>query len=303
MNRRVVQSPEKIIVNNADNSAYYPTASKFFIPFNGAIPFLVRVESPTRVVVYQQQQEVPETDDDDLFDTSTYHRIYTFDNITKIFIPDDDNELKYRGNSLLLKTEKLNEYILISRLICKFHAPSEIVSFSSTVDANYVPSPVAVDEAGRNYILWDEAVLESIPRNEKFDVTWYWVYVSRIPQGLRVGACDYLWTLDLNVNPEQDENSWLHIQRRKGEYDAENLRMQKFGAYVSFDRFNDLHELLALKGDELMACRAEEVFIQNAETEEWELIDFEKYKRLQNEWRIRLKCSPLISTTLKRFKL
>ncbi len=327
----MVSDEPKITIDTSSDDWWHPSENQYLIHDNGGRPFLVRIESPTHVTVYQESDDGEEGDSE----TATYSRIHSFDHLRRIFIPDDDDEEpQYRGNNILLETSNTNEYILISCSISKFQTKSEIVSFSSNMGNNNVPYPIAVDDDGRFYILWDDVVLESIPDNRQRDPTRYWVDKHRTQDGMRIGRGDSLWYFCMNIDPNDDEPEWRRHQRRNGGREADNLRSENirrvlrerrqneggesrqdhagpsiciFDAEaedrercVSIEEYMTVSDMFPEVDQDPMSYPAEEVFVKNKVTREWDLIDFEKYQQLQNEWRARLQCSQLISTTLTR---
>jgi hypothetical protein len=293
----MVQAPEpQVILDTSSDSWDEPTETQYLIHDNGGRPYLVRVEGPSHVTVYQQE-------DQDDGDTVTYSRIHSFDQLRHIWIPDDDEESTFRGNNILLETNTPQEYILISSSISTFHSKAPIVTFSSNVGNNDVPYPHAVDADGRYYILWDSVLLDSVPPEHQRDPTRYWVKQHRNASSLRVGSSNDTWYFVLNTDPESDAEQWHAIQRRASKRKAEDARHDNFMRILKERGVCDPEQgipveeyfaVCALFPEEpLSAYQPDDVFVQN-HANEWELIDFAKYKELQDEWRARLQCSPLL---------
>ena len=311
-----------IVIDTSSRNWWHPTENRFFIHDNGGRPFLVQIVSPTQVEIYCEN-EVKEEEN-----KATYLHIHTFNNLKRILIPNGelDGEFieKYKGNNILLEISDTDEYILISCQISKFRAKSRIVRFFSPMGNNNVPYPIAVDENNRYYILWDDIVLESIPVESQNDPTMYWVDEHRIRDGMRIGSEE--WYFSINIDPGSDHAEWLRIQRQNGEITEENERhrniyrvlmerrnnqgeRERSGPEIAFLGYNEeneepisfsmeeygiVEEMFPEVERDPMSYPVEDVFVKNPNTKEWDLIDFERYQQLQNEWRARLRCSSLL---------
>ena len=71
----------------------------------------------------------------------------------------------FDGNSLLLKKSK-NQYIFVGGNIFSFESEAEISRYSSPVGNSDVPYPFAVDTEGRNYLLINNVVLNTVPEGK-----------------------------------------------------------------------------------------------------------------------------------------
>jgi hypothetical protein len=253
---------------------WHPTEDRFFIHDNGRRPFVVKVISPSEVKIYKERSN------------RVYEQLHHFTHLRRIFIGESPENgttqwsgshgNKYRGNNILLEIgEHVNRYIVISFSIFEFESKAPIVSFVSPVGSSDVPYPHAIDENGRFYLLWNCVVLENVPEEHRDDPSFYFCHSYRKEASMRIGPIDseepYLWYFRCNVDPGQDEkqfNRWCRVRR--------------------------VFEVGRLIPD---AWPPETMYVKDQDGA-WIACDLPKYIELQNEWRQRLQCSTLPTTTL-----
>ena len=79
------------------------------------------------------------------YNKNNYNKLCLKLNAEKIFIGKDVNNIKFKGNSILLQTNS-QEYYFIGSSIYKFKINEDIISYFSPVGNNDYPYPYAVSE-------------------------------------------------------------------------------------------------------------------------------------------------------------
>ncbi|CAJ1418609.1 unnamed protein product [Effrenium voratum] len=135
----------------------------YLVHDNGGRPFKVKVlrkgeAAPGKVWVYMlksSEEELKYEDSPILEET-----------VERIFVGTSPKHGKvFDGNSLLLKKSK-NQYIFVGGNIFSFESEAEISRYSSPVGNSDVPYPFAVDTEGRNYLLINNVVLNTVPEGK-----------------------------------------------------------------------------------------------------------------------------------------
>lgn len=314
---------ESITFDLSDPHWDYPSENRFFIStLKGSHPFVVVLELPS-VKVYQQGSE------------RVFTLSHVFDDIARVWIPDDPHDAKYRGNTLLLQTSKENEYINIDEKVFKYVTVAPIVEYHSLFhNAGSHPSyprRYAVDSDGRYYLLGNYGVrFDSLPAEHISDPVRFWVGLGFLRYYVRVGEYSP-HELRLSVEPGLDEEEWYQLQREKGERMDKKRDQQIFDAcyelaphtlsdsWSNSDRYPGLMRLLRPdwraevylpRADYYEICRKfppnwesypeEPVYLVGKESgrpipsifnrswPEGDLLDFEQFQKLQNEWRAHL---------------
>lgn len=114
---------------------------------------------------------------------------------------------KFYGNSILLEMPE-GEYIFVGHLVSKFKPESAIIKYVSPVGNNDVPYPYAIDSDGKYYLIIEDVVVASVPKEFGGDPYNYYYNnilmttdLARVPPKKPVGIFEDIieWSVDKNT--------------------------------------------------------------------------------------------------------
>jgi len=183
---------------------------------NGGYPYevdvLPNVLSVYKFIDYDEETGVRRYEEEPM---ATYepHHVFLGENFANEWTIEDwggPNVPPMLGNTMLLDMGDLR-YIHIGAFGIKyFFSLSPIVEYRSMVLSCLTPSPYAIDEIGRAYIMDNQVILNAIPEGTDNPVKWYHENAV-LPGHLIIEGSDVLWDHKYRINPAEDYASTEQI--------------------------------------------------------------------------------------------
>lgn len=132
---------------------------------NGSRPFLVEVFRKHKHITVIDIRKNYKKRKRSMEPSNVVRNIVCFDaDYDEIFIGEDQSQAAFKGNSLLVCTNKnTNEYVFIGEQIFKFNSLDRITQYFSRVGNSDVPYPYAIDANGNYYLMLEYVILQHVP--------------------------------------------------------------------------------------------------------------------------------------------